>query len=170
MEPSYDNAGFLTKVKGKFGYSREVTLTKWNEKLYVHINDNSKCWDNGAFDKTKAKSILLNWKNASSLKDCLKELETFASQMETELLHLTSHLRARQLKVPALPVNAKQRQDPRSVKSEIMRNSVKGTVISLIKYCFCMALDSPLHLLRDERNRVQSKTFSTTGCETVTNN
>lgn len=86
MEPTYDNAGFLTKVKGKFGYSREVSLTKWNEKLFVYINDNSKCWDNGTFDKTKGKCISFNWIQANSLRTCLQELEAYASQIEAELL------------------------------------------------------------------------------------
>lgn len=88
MEPTYDSAGFLDKVKGKFVYKREVSLTKWNQQLYVHINDNSKCWDTNMFDKSKSKTVSFKWSDALNLKARLNELEPFASQIEAELVSL----------------------------------------------------------------------------------
>ena len=58
MDMSYDTNGFLVRVQGKFGYGRKLSLTKWNDKLYLHINDNSKCYENGKIDKVKAKISL----------------------------------------------------------------------------------------------------------------
>ena len=84
MDPTYDNEGFLVKVQGKFGYNRSVSLTKWNDTLFLHVNDNSKCWDDGKFDKTKSKSLSFKWSDATSLKDCLIHMEPFAQQIESE--------------------------------------------------------------------------------------
>lgn len=84
MEPSYDKQGFLAKVFGRFAYGRSVSLTKWNDKVYVHINDQSKCWEHGQFDKTRATNISLKWDDAVTLKDCLIQLGPYAEQIETE--------------------------------------------------------------------------------------
>lgn len=84
MNPTYDAQGFLTKVEGSFGYGRSVSLTKWADSVFVHINDNSKCWDNKRFDKTKGKSVSLNWKNTEALADCLIQLRPFADQINAE--------------------------------------------------------------------------------------
>lgn len=84
MEPSYDNEGFLLRVLGKFAYGRSVSLTKWNDKIYLHINDKSKCWINGKFDKTKEKSVSIKWDDAVTLKDLLIQLGPYAEQIEAE--------------------------------------------------------------------------------------
>ena len=84
MDSVNDNQGFLAKVDGRFAYGRCVSLTKWNNNIYVHINDRSKCWENGQFDKTKTKSISLKWNDAVTLKDCLIQLGPYAEQMEAE--------------------------------------------------------------------------------------
>ena len=75
MEPSYSSSGFLTKVKSKYRYGKEVYLTKWERKLYVHLNDNSKCWETGQFDKTKSKTISLTWDKAKELRERLFQLD-----------------------------------------------------------------------------------------------
>ena len=87
MEPSYDSQGYLDKVLGRFAYGRSVSLTKWNDKVYIHINDQSKCWENGQLDKTKAKSISLKWNDAVTLKDCLIQLGPYVDQIEAEQVH-----------------------------------------------------------------------------------
>lgn len=84
MDASYNEQGFLDTVRGKFAYERSVSLTKWNDTMFVHINDSSKTWTNGKFDKTKAKSISLNWNNALALNDCLQELKPYAEQILAE--------------------------------------------------------------------------------------
>lgn len=84
MEPSYDNQGFLIRVLGRFAYGRSVSLTKWNDQIYLHINDKSKCWVNGKFDKTKEKSVSIKWEYAITLKDVLIQLGPYAEQIEAE--------------------------------------------------------------------------------------
>lgn len=84
MEPSYDNAGFFIKVCGNVAYGKDVCLTKWNEQIYVHINDNSKCWENQKFDKTKSKTVSLKWEQAQKLRDCLNDMEHYAGQILAE--------------------------------------------------------------------------------------
>jgi hypothetical protein len=87
MEPTYDNQGFLHKVFGRFAFGRSVSLTKWNDKVYLHINDQSKCWEKRQqFDKSKEKSISLKWDDAVTLKDCLIQLEPYVEQIEAELV------------------------------------------------------------------------------------
>ena len=86
MEPTYDQSGVLMKVRGKyegkFGYGRSVSLTKWNGEIYLHINDDSKCWVNGKFDKTQAKSLSMKWTDAMILKQHLVDLDSYAKQFE----------------------------------------------------------------------------------------
>ena len=85
MEPTYDSEGFLQKVQGRFGYGRDVSLTKWQGQLWLHIFDSSKCrQQNGTYDKTKKKSISFKWSDAVILKDCLVQLKTYAQQIEGE--------------------------------------------------------------------------------------
>ena len=81
MEPTYDSQGFLTSVRG-----REVTLTKWNNRVYVHLNEYSKCWQHGIYDKTKASRLSFECSHASALMKCLQEMESFAVQIESELV------------------------------------------------------------------------------------
>ena len=83
MEPAYDNDGFLMKVSGTFGYGRNVSLTKWEGKLWLHIFDTSKCrQQNGSYDKTKRKSLSFKWADAVTLKDCLTQLDPYVQQIE----------------------------------------------------------------------------------------
>jgi hypothetical protein len=82
MEPIYDEQGHLASVRGKFGYSKDLTLKQWNNRLYVHVNDNSKCWESNTFDKSKSKTISMKWEDAQTLRTRLAELEQFASQFQ----------------------------------------------------------------------------------------
>ena len=85
MNPSYDSQGLLSGVRCKFSYNRSVTLTKWGEKIFVHINDYSKAFDEeGSFDRSKAKFISLNWTNALALHDCLEQLTPLAEQIRIQ--------------------------------------------------------------------------------------
>ena len=86
MNPVYDANGLLSKVHGRFGYKKDFSLTKFNDSVYLHISDTSKCFDSGKFDKKNAKNISMRWSNAVTLKDRLSELETYANQIETELV------------------------------------------------------------------------------------
>ncbi|XP_045199196.2 uncharacterized protein LOC123553559 [Mercenaria mercenaria] len=85
MEAKYDQEGFLSKVRGRFGFRKDVALSKWNGNAYVHISDNYNCWETDTFDKTKSKSVTIKWKDAIKLKECLGKLEPYATQIETEL-------------------------------------------------------------------------------------
>lgn len=84
MERSYDNHGFLDRARSSFGYGRSVALTKWGGQLWVHIGDNSKCWDNRKFDKTKSKTISMKWCDAITLREKLNEFEAVVRQIEAE--------------------------------------------------------------------------------------
>ena len=85
MEPTRDSQGFLTKVQGRFAYGRDVSLTRWNGQLWLHIFDSSKCrQQDGSCDKTQRKSLSFRWSDALTLKDCLTELESYAQQIERE--------------------------------------------------------------------------------------
>ena len=89
MELSCDNDGYLIKAKGKFGYSRDVTLSKWNGKVFVHITDSSKCFENGTYDKTKSKTISINWSTAVNLKNRLDEMVSHVSRIEAEMVSVS---------------------------------------------------------------------------------
>lgn len=41
----FNNAGSLTKVRERFGRSKEVTLNAFNGGIYLHIADNSICFN-----------------------------------------------------------------------------------------------------------------------------
>ena len=90
MEPSYDQSGCLMQVRGNFAFGRSASLTKWNDQLYLHINDNSKCWDNiyKKFDKTRSKAISIRWEHAENLRDCLNEMGTYISQFRSEQVYI----------------------------------------------------------------------------------
>lgn len=88
METKYDQQGFLFKVRGRFGFRKDVALSKWNDNVYVHISDNYNCWETDTFDKTKSKSVTIKWKDVKKLRECLDQLEPFASQIEAELVSL----------------------------------------------------------------------------------
>ena len=86
----YDNAGYLTKVRTRFGYSKELMLTKWDSQVYLHVNDNSRCYnkDTHVYDKAKGKSLTFKWADASNLKEQLNALEAYALQMQAEQVNI----------------------------------------------------------------------------------
>ena len=86
MEAIKDQEGFLSKVRGRFGYRKDICLSKWNNIVYVHISDNYNCWETEKFDQTKSKTVTIKWKDAQKLKECLENFESYATQIETEIV------------------------------------------------------------------------------------
>ena len=79
METPYDSYGFLNRVGCKYTYGRNVSLTKWNGQIWIHLSDETKAWENGKFDKSKSKTISLNWEYAKQLRESLFSLEDYAN-------------------------------------------------------------------------------------------
>lgn len=86
MEPKYDENGFLIQVREKFAYGRDVVLTKYNGAPFLHVYDNSKCWDSNTrvYDKSKGKCISLSWQNATKLCQAINQLDGFVKQIQIE--------------------------------------------------------------------------------------
>ena len=74
METFNNEDGTLRKVRSRFSRSREVSLTRWNDDIYLHLNDISKCFASGTFDKTKTKNISMKWEEVDKLRDTLMAL------------------------------------------------------------------------------------------------
>lgn len=81
MELFRDDRGLLTKARIRIGSNKEVCLTKWNDTVFLHLNDSSKCFGTGVFDKTKSKNVSLRWDVARRLRDVIGEMEIHAEQM-----------------------------------------------------------------------------------------
>ena len=56
--------------------------------VWVHLNDNSKCWQTGVFDKSNGKTISMKWEDAITLKNALIQMEACAKQMQGEVVSL----------------------------------------------------------------------------------
>ena len=57
-----DNIGHLTKVSKRFGKMREIVLRNYGEgRIWVFINDNSKCWnpDTKKFNIRESKTVAM---------------------------------------------------------------------------------------------------------------
>lgn len=90
MEVFYGDDGSLNKVRVRMPGNLEMCLTKWqkNNKIYLHINDSSKCFENGTFDKTKTKNISIKWHHVVNLKEALNEMELHVNQMLAEQVRI----------------------------------------------------------------------------------
>ena len=86
IEASNNEDGSLKKVRARFSRSREINLTRWNNDIYLHLNDISKCFVDGRFDITKQKSISMKWEEVELLRTALAELVPHVQQMKTELV------------------------------------------------------------------------------------
>ena len=86
MEVFKNRDGSLKKVRSRFSRSREVTLTRWNDVIYLHLNDISKCFASGKFDKTKSKNISMKWEEIEVLRDTFKALVPHVQQMRAEMV------------------------------------------------------------------------------------
>ena len=86
MEVFNNEDGTLRKVRSKFSRSREVSLTRWNDDIYLHISDISKCFASGTFDKSKRKNISMKWEEVETLRDTLLTLVPHVQQMEAEIV------------------------------------------------------------------------------------
>lgn len=56
--------------------------------VWVHLNDNSKCWQTGVFDRSKGKTITMKWGDALTLKNALIQMEAHADQMQGQAVSL----------------------------------------------------------------------------------
>lgn len=94
MNPVYDHNGYLNSVREKFTYGRDVVLNRFKGQPFIHIFDNSKCWqkETGVYDKTKGKSISLSWRNAQLLCQTIHNLEHYAKQIEIEEVRITNNI------------------------------------------------------------------------------
>ena len=86
MEVFNNEDGSLKKVRARFSRSREINLTRWNNDIYLHLNDISKCFADGRFGITKQKSISMKWEEVELLKIALAELIPHVQQMKIELV------------------------------------------------------------------------------------
>lgn len=89
MQTSFDNQGYLTRVNGKFGYYKDITLTKFNDQIYAHICDNSKAFVSGSFQKSLSKTISLKWEDVQGLRGILHNFEPYAEQIISEVVSKT---------------------------------------------------------------------------------
>ena len=78
MEFFNNEDGSMRKVRNRFSRSREVTVTRWNDDIYVHLNYISA---SGSFDKTKSKSISMKWEEVEVLRDTLTDMVLHVQQM-----------------------------------------------------------------------------------------
>ena len=86
MEVFNNEDGSIKKVRSRFSRSRELTLTRWNDDIYLHLNDISKCIATGTFDKSKSKNISMKWEEVESLRDTLSALVPHIQQMRAEMV------------------------------------------------------------------------------------
>lgn len=80
---AFNNNGQLIKASKRFGYMREVTLRLYdNGKLWVHLNDNSKCLgEEKKFDISKSKSISVYYDDIADMMSVLEQLEPYKRRM-----------------------------------------------------------------------------------------
>ena len=84
MDIEYDsNSEAVTRIRARFGRMRSLTLNAWNNQLYLHLNDNSKCFDDsGYFDKTKSKSVSMKWEEAVNLKHLIHDMAQYVDKFD----------------------------------------------------------------------------------------
>ena len=67
--------GQVVKASLKFGKSKEISVTPFHGRTYVHISDLKNCFDqDGSFDLTRSKSISLNVDEAKELSSLLAQV------------------------------------------------------------------------------------------------
>lgn len=89
MDVVYNENGCLKKVGTRFAPCRGISLNAWQNQIYVHINDSSKCYDDaGNYDKSKSKSVSLKWEYAQALKDAIGNAEQYVEQFILEQVRL----------------------------------------------------------------------------------
>lgn len=81
-----DNMGHLKRVSKRFGKMREITLKRYDDKIWIHLNDNSKCFtEDKKFDRSQSKYISLRFEELSELRQIIDELEAYNHRMEKEI-------------------------------------------------------------------------------------
>ena len=75
-------------MRARFSRSREVNLTRWNDDIFIHINDISKCFVTGSFDRSKTKSISMKREEVEKFRDTLSAIVPHVQQMKAEMVSL----------------------------------------------------------------------------------
>lgn len=72
-----DSFGHLSRVSKRFGRMREVTLNRYNDQLWIHLNDNTNCFGNPdvKFDITQSKSLSFRYEEIFQLRDIIEILQ-----------------------------------------------------------------------------------------------
>jgi hypothetical protein len=75
---SYDNR--IVKASSQFGKNKEICITPFNGRTYVHISDKKGCFNSpgGKFDFSKSKSITFNKDEIEELRKLLLRVEHYA--------------------------------------------------------------------------------------------
>ena len=51
-----DTSGHLKRVSKRFGKMREITMKRYDTKVWIHLNDNSKCFSEKKRSSIEAKA------------------------------------------------------------------------------------------------------------------
>lgn len=75
--------GLLYKLTAKLSDRKEasITLVPKTRLVYMHLNDNSKAYKNGSFDKSMSKSVSLSMAEALVLRSLMSSMELKVSEL-----------------------------------------------------------------------------------------
>lgn len=68
-------------MRGKLSSNKEIVMNQWNDAVFVHIHDYSRCWDSGTYKKELLKSVSLRWDQVLLLKSAIDEMGKQAEHM-----------------------------------------------------------------------------------------
>lgn len=73
----------LYKLKGKLSEQKEanITVVPKTKLLYMHINDNSKAYKNGAFDKAASKFVSLSMAKTLKLRSLMSTMDPKVTEL-----------------------------------------------------------------------------------------
>ena len=75
--------GVLHKLTARLSYGKEVsiTLVPKTKLVYMHLNDNSKAYKSGSFDKSMSKSVSLSMAEVMILRSLMSTMEPKVSEL-----------------------------------------------------------------------------------------
>lgn len=99
--------GVLYKLSGKLSEYKEVnvTIVPKTKLVYMHINDNSKAYKNGSFDKHSAKSVSLSMAEVLTLRNLI------SATMDSKVTELVNSCQTQGKKRKLAPDDAIAAQD-----------------------------------------------------------